>query len=289
MKYFEISYSIKSSIDVFQTARDLLADAAGEAGCESFEETSDGLIAYCQVDNWDEDLMKKSIEDFIIPNVEISYNVKYADDKDWNQEWEEKGFEPINIDNKIIVCDAKKPLPKGMPSNTEHIFIDAKLAFGTGTHETTRMIVSTLLHLDLKDKMVLDCGCGTGILGLAAAKLGASNVVAYDIDEWSVNNARHNAEINAIGNISVYQGDSNVLNHISGIFDIVMANINRNILLNDMPTFKSLMTTGSLLILSGFYQSDIPVLLDKAKELGLEEYGRKQDGEWACLVLLLNQ
>ena len=134
--------------------------------------------------------------------------------------------------------------------------------------------------------MVLDCGCGTGILSIAAAKLGAENVVAYDIDEWSVNNARHNAEINTIGNISVYQGDANVLNHISGVFDIVMANINRNILLNDMTTFKSLMTTGSLLILSGFYLSDIPVLLDKAKELGLEEYGRKQNGEWACLVLL---
>lgn len=109
---------------------------------------------------------------------------------------------------------------------------------------------STLLHLDLHNKSVLDCGCGTGILGIAAAKLGAINVVAYDIDEWSVNNARHNAEINAIENISVYQGDSTVLNHISGVFDIVMANINKNILLNDMPTFKSLMTSNSLLILS---------------------------------------
>lgn len=286
MKYFEISFSIKGNEDVFETARDLLADTAGEAGCESFEETSEGLIAYCQVDNWDEDLIKESIQNFIIPNVTISYNVKDADDKDWNQEWEEKGFEPINIDNNIIVCDAKKPLPDDIPANTEHIFIDAKLAFGTGTHQTTRMIVSTLLHLDLHNKSVLDCGCGTGILGIAAAKLGAINVVAYDIDEWSVNNARHNAEINAIENISVYQGDSTVLNHISGVFDIVMANINRNILLNDMPTFKSLMTSNSLLILSGFYQTDIPVLLDKAKELGLEEYGRKQDGEWACLVLL---
>jgi len=286
MMTYQISFSIKGNEDVFETARDLLADTAGEAGCESFEETSEGLIAYCQVDNWDEDLIKESIENFIIPNVTISYNVKDADDKDWNQEWEEKGFEPINIDNKIIVCDAKKPLPDDIPANTEHIFIDTKLAFGTGTHQTTRMIVSTLLHLDLHNKSVLDCGCGTGILGIAAAKLGAINVVAYDIDEWSVNNARHNAEINAIENISVYQGDSTVLNHISGVFDIVMANINRNILLNDMPTFKSLMTSNSLLILSGFYQTDIPVLLDKAKELGLEEYGRKQDGEWACLVLL---
>lgn len=286
MKYFEISFKVKGDEDVFQTARDLLADAAGEAGCESFEETSDGLIAYCQVDNWDEDIIKNTIEDFIIPNVTISYNVKDADDKDWNQEWEEKGFEPINIDNKIVVCDAKKPLPSDIPSNTEHIFIDAKLAFGTGTHDTTRMIVSTLLHMDLHNKKVLDCGCGTGILSIAAAKLGADNVVAYDIDEWSVNNARHNAEINTIENISVYKGDAKVLNHISGVFDIVMANINRNILLNDMSTFKSLMTTGSLLILSGFYLNDIPVLLAKAKELGLEEYGRKQSGEWACLVLL---
>jgi ribosomal protein L11 methyltransferase len=102
-----------------------------------------------------------------------------------------------------------------------------------------------------------------------------------------VENSRHNADINGIENIDVYQGDANVLNHISGIFDIVLANINRNILLNDMPSFRSLMTSGSLLILSGFYQSDISILLEKAKELGLEEYGRKNDGEWACLVLLL--
>ena len=287
MKYFEITFTINSSADSFEPARDLLADAAGEAGCESFEYTSNGLIAYCQVENWDEDLIQKSIKDFIIPNITISYDINDADDKDWNAEWEEQGFEPIYIDNKIVVCDAKKPLPQEVSPDTEHIFIDAKLAFGTGTHQTTRMIVSTLLHLDLHNKKVLDCGCGTGILSIAAAKLGAEKVVAYDIDEWSVKNSRHNADINGIENIDVYQGDANVLNHISGIFDIVLANINRNILLNDMPSFRSLMTSGSLLILSGFYQSDISILLEKAKELGLEEYGRKNDGEWACLVLLL--
>ena len=158
-------------------------------------------------------------------------------------------------------------------------------------HTVGNLLLTVISNLAIANYHVAGIGVDNDetLLGIAAAKLGAGNVVAYDIDDWSVNNARHNAEINAIGNISVYHGDSNVLNHISGVFDIVMANINRNILLNDMPTFKSVMTTGSLLILSGFYQSDIPVLLDKAKELGLEEYGRKQDGEWACLVLLLNQ
>ena len=134
---------------------------------------------------------------------------------------------------------------------------------------------------------MIDCGCGTGILGIVAAKHGAKRVIGYDIDEWSVENSRHNAALNGVENMEVYHGDANVLNHISGVFDVVMANINRNILLNDLETFKNVMAKGGLLILSGFYVADIPLLLKHARQLGLEEFGRKQEGDWACLILTL--
>ena len=285
MKYLEIDFSIECAPEVIEDARALLADAAGDAGCESFEDTPNGLKAFAQTDNWNEEQIAKAIDDFLIPDVNISYTIKNADDKDWNKEWEEQGFEPINIDDKLLICDAKKSLPDTKDKNIDHIFIDAKLAFGTGTHETTRMIASTLLHLDLKDKRILDCGCGTGILGIIAAKYGAKAVVGYDIDEWSVENSQHNLAINNVENIEIYHGDAHVLNHISGVFDIVTANINRNIILNDIATFKSVMKKDSLLILSGFYQADIPIILEHAKALGMEEYGRKNDNDWACLIL----
>ena len=286
MKYFEIDFKLECNPETADDARALLADAAGEAGCESFEDTENGLKAFTQMENWNEDVMKKAIEHFIIPGVHITYTVRNADDKDWNQEWEAQGFEPIDIEGRLLICDAKKPVP-ATTGNTEHVFIDARLAFGTGTHETTRLIVSTLLHQNLKDKRVIDCGCGTGILGIVAAKHGAKRVIGYDIDEWSVENSRHNAALNGVENMEVYHGDANVLNHISGVFDIVMANINRNILLNDLETFKNVMAKGGLLILSGFYLADIPLLLKHARQLGLEEFGRKQEGDWACLILTL--
>ena len=286
MKYFEIDFKLEYNPETADDARALLADAAGEAGCESFEDTENGLKAFVQTENWNEDVMKKAIEHFIIPGVHITYTVRNADDKDWNQEWEALGFEPIDIEGRLLICDAKKPVP-ATTGNTEHIFIDARLAFGTGTHETTRLIVSTLLHQNLKDKRVIDCGCGTGILGIVAAKHGAKRVIGYDIDEWSVENSRHNAALNGVENMEVYHGDANVLNHISGVFDVVMANINRNILLNDLETFKNVMAKGGLLILSGFYVADIPLLLKHARQLGLEEFGRKQEGDWACLILTL--
>ena len=132
---------------------------------------------------------------------------------------------------------------------------------------------------------MLDCGTGTGILGLTASKLGAKEVVGYDIDEWSVENAKHNALLNGVDNMEVLFGNSSVLNHISGVFDVVMANINRNILLDDMRLFRSVMNTDATLILSGFYEEDVPVLLEKANELGLHETARHTDNNWTCLVL----
>ncbi len=289
MKYYAIKFNIQTSDDMLQVARDLLADSAAEAGCESFEDTDNGLTAYAQQEIWNQEEMDSQIENFPLLDTKITYTVEDAEDKDWNQCWEDEGFAPIIVDDKIVIYDAKHTTLdelSALSTNAETtIAIDAQLAFGTGTHQTTRMIVSTLLHSDIEGKRVLDCGCGTGILGITASKLGAQEVVGYDIDDWSVNNTRHNAEINKVENMEVLHGDSTVLNHISGMFDIVMANINRNILLQDMHQFRDVMSGNSTLILSGFYEEDVPLLLEKAKELGLEEYGRKTDDNWCCLAL----
>ena len=286
MKYLVAKFKIKASEDLMQVCKDLLADSAAEAGFESFEETEEGMEAYVQKELFDKEILDQNIKEFPIEGTEISYEVEEAEDKDWNQEWEDQGFEPICIDDQILIYDAKHPdlHPTTSPDHIE-IGIEAKLAFGTGNHETTRMIVSSLMNMNLFKKRILDCGCGTGILGIVASKLGASDVVGYDIDEWSVNNAQHNAQLNGVDNMEVLFGNASVINHISGMFDLVMANINRNILLADMKSFRSVLNEGGYLILSGFYNEDIPVLIEKAEELGLREVSRRDDEGWACLIL----
>ena len=244
-----------------QDAQDILSALAGEAGFETFEETATGLKAYVQQALFDEEALKMVLDNFPFENVTITYSIQEAEDKDWNEQWEQEGFEPISL-----------PLPpsKGKGNLTIHdgrhlpnevsqlsIEIDAHLAFGTGTHETTRMICSMLLDMPLAGKRVLDCGCGTGILGICALKLGADSVVGYDIDEWSADNTRHNAVINRVDDrLTALCGDASVLSNftttpddLSSGFHLVLANINRNILLNDMERFRSVMAPKAQLIL----------------------------------------
>lgn len=284
MKYLVAEFKIECQDGMIQIARDLLTDALGEAGFETFEDTEDGIKGYVQESLFDENAMNDVISNFMLPDVSISANIQEAEYKNWNEEWEEAGFERININDSITIYDARHDDGAGIASGIS-IGIETKQAFGTGTHETTRMIVSTLLNIDLKGKRVLDCGCGTGILGIAASKLGASEVVGYDIDEWSSENAIHNAELNGVGNMKVMLGDASVLKSVEGKFDVVLANINRNILLADMPAFVSVMADESLLILSGFYASDVDLLIEKASSLGLSKIDSKSDSEWTCLVL----
>ena len=146
------------------------------------------------------------------------------------------------------------------------------------------MMIFMLLQLRLSEKRVLDCGCGTGILSIAASKLGASKVIGYDIDEWSVNNTLHNATMNNVTNLEVFHGNAQVLSHVSGLFDVVLANINRNILLQDMTSFVELMTPGAILLLSGFYEADANLLIEKATQLGLVVRNRKTEDDWCCLM-----
>ena len=286
MKYYEVEFTLTPNDN---DACDLLAALAGEAGFETFEETENGLKGYVQQSLFSEEALKETVTDFPFDGITITYDIREAEDRDWNEQWEQEGFEPIIISDGAIMIHDGRHLPTSIPAQCVEIEIDAKLAFGTGTHETTRMICSALLSLinrhTFTSPRVLDCGTGTGILSICALKLGAVSAIGYDIDEWSVDNARHNAVINGVDNrFQSLWGDAYILNKVEGMFDIVMANINRNILLADMPLFRQKMAPDACLILSGFYTADIPLLTDKAASLGLTLKEKKTDHDWACLV-----
>ena len=281
MKYFEAIFTVSPySTD----ACDVLAAMTGEVGFETFEETETGLKGYVQQSMFDEEILRETIADFPFDGTTITYEIHEAEDRDWNEQWEQEGFEPIVVSPNLVIHDGRH-LPTDMPSDAIYIEIDAKLAFGTGTHETTRMICRNLLTIPSPLKRVLDCGTGTGILSICALKLGASEAIGYDIDEWSVDNARHNAVINRVDDrFTSLLGDASILNKVEGEFDLILANINRNILLADMPTFRQKMAPKAHLILSGFYATDIPMLTEKAESLGLRLESQLQDQDWACLV-----
>ena len=310
MKYFEVTFTLSPySTD----ACDVLAALAGEAGFEKFMETENGLTGYVQQTLFDESALKEALEDFPFEGITVSYDAQEAEDKDWNEQWEQEGFEPIVVrgersevrgkmedgrgkmeDGRGVIIHDGRHLPDNISDQDIAIEIDAKLAFGTGTHETTRMVCATLLDFfgnlspltsNLSPLKVLDCGTGTGILAICALKLGAKEAIGYDIDEWSVDNARHNAVINGVDDrFRSLLGDVSILKEVEGSFDIVMANINRNILLADMPMMHQKMAPGARLILSGFYTADIPMLTEKAQSLGMTLIAQKEDNDWACLV-----
>ncbi|EFA91682.1 ribosomal protein L11 methyltransferase [Hoylesella buccalis ATCC 35310] len=285
MKYKIADFKIGCTPELTQIAKDLLPDLMGEIGFESFEDTPDGLKGYIPADLMETNSLKQVLDTFPLEGVNITYTLSDTEDKNWNEAWENTGFAPIKIDDKVLVYDARAGR-KPAGHSLINIGIEAKQAFGTGTHETTRMMIGAMLQLSLKGKRVLDSGCGTGILGIAALKLGAEAVVGFDIDEWSVENTQHNAAINEVDNIEVFHGDAHVLSHVSGVFDVVLANINRNILLNDMPAYLEIMNAGSVLIISGFYEEDVKLLDEKANSLGLVKTSQKTDNHWCCLTFI---
>lgn len=293
MKYLIATFTINGKESLLQAARDLLADTAAEAGFEAFEDTSTGIKAYVQEALFNKDKLDDSLSDFLMPEVRISYTLSKAEDKDWNEAWEQAGFEPIDVQHRLLIVDANSKEETCKIAENKHnvdnpykiiVRIAARQAFGTGTHQTTQMIVTELLDLQMNGKRVLDCGCGTGILSIVASLLGADETYGYDIDKWSVENALYNAQLNKVNNLKVLLGDATVLKTIQGQFDIVLANINRNILLQDLPVYYSKMKANALLILSGFYTEDLPLLVDKAQTLGLSLIRQQSKDDWCCAV-----
>ena len=281
MKYFEVDFQLSP---LSQDACDILAALTADAGFESFEETQHGIRGYVQQPLLDRQALEDIVNNFPIMGTNIIYTINKAEDKDWNEQWEQEGFEPIIVGNNRLAIHDGRHLPS-QPADIS-VEIDARLAFGTGTHETTQMICEWMLDMPMKDLRVMDAGCGTGILGIVALNLKANHVTAYDIDEWSSDNTCHNAVINRVDSqLSVYCGDASLLDSKTADYDLVLANINRNILLNDMPRFCQIMKQDAKLILSGFYTEDIPLLEARGKELGLTLTGAKNRDKWDSIIM----
>lgn len=280
MKYFEFTFHTNPSTEI---VNDVLAAVLGETGFESFVENENGLTAYIQQTLCDETSIKNAIAGFPLSDTEITYTYAEAEDKDWNEEWEKNFFQPIVIDNRCVIHST---FHKDYPKAEYDIVINPQMAFGTGHHETTSSILGELLEADLKGKSVLDMGCGTSILAILASMRGAGKVTAIDIDDWCVNNSRDNIALNGISNITVELGDASLLNGREP-FDVVIANINRNILLQDMPAYAACMKKGSELYISGFYTEDIPVLREKAESLGMEYVHHREKHNWAAVKFIM--
>lgn len=280
MKYFEVTFSANPCNE---TITDILSALTAEIGFESFVECEGGMQAYIQQSLFDEEALKNIIADFPIPDTEITYTITEPEDKDWNEEWEKNFFQPIVIDNRCVIHST---FHKDYPKAEYDIVINPQMAFGTGHHETTSSILGELLDADLKGKSVLDMGCGTSILAILASMRGADPVTAIDIDDWCVNNSRDNIALNNINNITVELGDASLLEGRKP-FDVIIANINRNILLNDMAAYTACMHKGSEIYMSGFYVQDIDAIRSKGESLGLRFVHYREKNNWAAVKLIM--
>lgn len=280
MKYFQVTF-IPHPCN--ETVTDVISALTAEIGFESFVECEGGLDAYIQQSLFDEKSLKQIIADFPIPGTTIDYTITEPEDKDWNEEWEKNFFQPIVIGDRCVIHST---FHKDYPKAEYDIVINPQMAFGTGHHATTSSIIAELLDADLADKSVLDMGCGTSILAILASMRGANPVTAIDIDDWCVNNSRDNIRLNQISNIDVKLGDASLLKGHTP-FDVIIANINRNILLNDMPAYATCMHKGSEIYMSGFYVEDIPAITEKGASLGLKFIHHREKDRWAAVKLIM--
>ena len=279
MKYFEVTFTI---LPYSETASDVLSALTAEIGFESFVECEGGMQAYVQQSLFDEAALKAILSDFPMPDTQITYTITEPEDKNWNEEWEKNFFQPIVIEGRCVIHST---FHKDYPKAEYDIVINPQMAFGTGHHETTSSILGALLEADLKGKSVLDMGCGTSILAILASMRGADRVTAIDIDDWCVNNSRDNIALNHLNNITVELGDASLLKGREP-FDVVIANINRNILLNDMHAYVDCMHSGSEIYMSGFYVEDIDAIRQCGENLELEFVGYREKNRWAAVKLI---
>ena len=275
MNYIGCFFKIDSgSLDI-QTAIDILVAELGQVGFESFTENPDGVEAYIQKADWNASLLD-DIQILQSEEVTFSYDVKEIEQVNWNKEWE-KNFEPIVVADQVSV---RAPFHKN-PGLNYDIVIEPKMSFGTGHHETTHLMIQHLMDLDLHGKKVLDMGCGTGILAIFAEMKGAAAVDAIDIDNWCYENSLENVERNNCHHISVYEGDASLLKPAA--YDVIIANINRNILLKDMPVYTNSLKENGILFLSGFYTEDIEKINASAESNGLQLDKKLQRNNWVGL------
>ena len=259
---------------------DILLAELGELAFDSFVETEEGLSAYIQVNDDTADLLN---DVYILNNPEfkVSYVTEEIEQVNWNEEWE-KNFEPINVDD---LCYVRAPFHETKNAPYE-IVIEPKMSFGTGHHETTFMMMKHLLNIDVTDMEVLDMGCGTAILAILALMKGAKHADAIDIDNWCYLNSIENAERNNVTNINVYEGDAELLADKTHKYDLVIANINRNILLNDMEAYAKTLKTGGIILFSGFYTEDITAIEEAANKQNMFLDNQLERNNWVSLKFI---
>ena len=265
---------------------DILIAELGELGFESFVETDTGVNAYIPEPDFDQSAVDAVVAKYA-GQTAIAYQLNTLEKRNWNAEWE-RDYQPIEVANQVRV---RASFHEPDPRFAYDLIINPKMSFGTGHHETTAMMLEQQLRVDHAGKVVLDVGSGTGILAILAAKLGAQAVLAFDVEEWAVENARENAGLNDCPQVQVFQGTINDLydqddwlGWTPSLFDIVLANINRNVLLAEIPAYTSLLKEGGYLIVSGFYEADSPDIQLKALESGLDFTTGMANNQWTSLA-----
>jgi ribosomal protein L11 methyltransferase (prmA) len=268
MNYIEYNFTVSPT----EMGAEILMAELAEVGFDSFEDTPTGIKAYIPKDSWNEHILQ---DIYLLSNPEftISYQITEIEQVNWNEEWE-KNFSPIVVEDLCTVRANFHPVP-----NTRYdIVITPKMSFGTGHHETTYMMLQQLLPLSLEGAKVLDMGCGTGILAIMAALRGARDITAIDIDPWCVENATENVQQNNCSFITIKEGDVSLI--AGEQYNLILANINRNILLSDIPAYTQALLPQGLLLVSGFYEEDLPAIKEKCQEVGLTYLSHIERNRW---------
>lgn len=272
-----MSQYLKITIPASKEQHEILIAELGELQFDSFEELDETLHAFVEASIFDQPNFEITLKRY---GIKEHCNIEELPNINWNEEWE-KNFDPVEIDGKVYIRALfHEPIPKF----EYEILINPKMAFGTGHHETTHLVITEQLQIDHRNKRILDVGTGTGILSIMAHKLGAVDITATDVDDWCIANCRENFELNHLENFQILQGTIDKLTLI-GQFDIIFANINTNILLAEMPYYAGLLADHGVLVLSGFYEDDISVLIQNAHNLNLSLITQKTRNHWALLTL----
>ena len=276
--YVEVRFDVKPCDEV---ATDVLAAMLCEGDYESFVPDADGLTAYVKRELFEQSLLKDVVSQFPIDAV-VEYYHSVIEGQDWNSEWEKNYFQPIVVGDKCVIHSS---FHNDIPKAEYDIIIDPKMAFGTGHHATTSQVIQQLLSLDLAGMSIMDMGTGTGILAILCAMMGADKISAIEIDEFAYVNAVENVKSNGVPHINVMLGDASLLADHEPV-DVFVANINRNIITGDINAYADCLKSGGVMLLSGFYVEDIPVIMAVAEPLGLEYVGNTEQDNWTCLKLI---
>lgn len=276
--YIELTCNLKTDSPDLLSA--YLITGLGEIGFESFDESENQIKAYIPESNYNQFSLEELIHEVPEEFGTLSWEIEKIEQQNWNAEWE-KHFNPVLIYNTVLI---KASFHKNLPEYPFEIVIDPKMSFGTGHHSTTALMIKTMLSIDFAGKKVLDMGCGTGVLAILAKQLGAESVTAVDIDEWAVSNAKENFQLNKIDNFELLLGGAEQI--IGKEFDIILANINRNILVNDMTSYSSALKPGGLLIISGIYQTDLEHVRFAAEQNKLTILNHIEKNTWIAARFL---